>query len=194
MQSPIDIKDKNVTVTTKLGSLRSQYLPSNTTIKNRGHDIMLKFKGGNGGIGITLHWHSPSEHTINGKRFALEEHLVHESKNGSYAVVAFLFKYGAPHAFLLSLHQFIHFGPKDDIGKTLLKKITDTHNAEEYVGMINPKKLSFESKRYYRYSGSLTAPPCSENVLWSVSKQIRTVASEQVKLLRVAVHDFTIHT
>lgn len=39
----------------------------------------LKFKGGNGGIGITvggtkyklqqLHWHSPSEHRINGKRY-----------------------------------------------------------------------------------------------------------------------------
>lgn len=41
MQSPIDLTDKNVVVTNKLGSLRSQYLPSNTTIKNRGHDIMV---------------------------------------------------------------------------------------------------------------------------------------------------------
>lgn len=41
MQSPINLRDKNVVVTNKLGSLRSQYLPSNTTIKNRGHDIMV---------------------------------------------------------------------------------------------------------------------------------------------------------
>ncbi|XP_010450977.1 PREDICTED: alpha carbonic anhydrase 8 [Camelina sativa] len=186
MQSPIDLRDKNVVVTTKLGSLRSQYLPSNTTIKNRGHDIMLKFKGGNKGIGITvngtkyqlqqLHWHSPSEHTINGKRYALEKHLVHESKDKRYAVVAFLYKLGASDPFLLSLDK-------------QLKKITDTHEAEEHVGIIDPKKLSFKSKLYYRYIGSLTAPPCSENVIWSVAKEIRTVTSKQVKLLRVAVHD-----
>ncbi|ESQ42798.1 hypothetical protein EUTSA_v10014359mg [Eutrema salsugineum] len=186
MQSPIDIRDKNVVVTYKLGSLRSHYLPSNTTMKNRGHDIMLKFKGGNQGFGIIigntkyklqqLHWHSPSEHTINGKRFALEAHLVHESKNGKYAVVAFLYNVGAPDAFLLSLDRH-------------LKRITDTHEGEANVGSIDPKKISFESKQYYRYSGSLTAPPCSENVLWSISRQIRTVTSQQVKLLRVAVHD-----
>ncbi|CAA0410190.1 unnamed protein product [Arabidopsis thaliana] len=186
MQSPIDLRDKNVVVSNKFGLLRSQYLPSNTTIKNRGHDIMLKFKGGNKGIGVTirgtryqlqqLHWHSPSEHTINGKRFALEEHLVHESKDKRYAVVAFLYNLGASDPFLFSLEK-------------QLKKITDTHASEEHVGIIDPKKLSFESKHYYRYSGSLTAPPCSENVIWSVSKEIRTVSSKQVKLLRVAVHD-----
>ncbi|CAD5335049.1 unnamed protein product [Arabidopsis thaliana] len=113
MQSPIDLRDKNVVVSNKFGLLRSQYLPSNTTIKNRGHDIMLKFKGGNKGIGVTirgtryqlqqLHWHSPSEHTINGKRFALEEHLVHESKDKRYAVVAFLYNLGASDPFLFSI-------------------------------------------------------------------------------------------
>lgn len=55
-----------------------------------------------------------------------------------------------------------------------LKKITDTHESEEYVGMIDPKKLSFESKEYYRYNGSLTVPSCSENVIWSISKQVFT--------------------
>ncbi|KAG7534447.1 Alpha carbonic anhydrase domain [Arabidopsis thaliana x Arabidopsis arenosa] len=37
--------------------------------------------------------------------------------------------------------------------------------------------------------GGEVAPPCSENVIWSISKEIRTVSSKQVKLLRVAVHD-----
>ncbi|CAN8252997.1 unnamed protein product [Cochlearia groenlandica] len=186
MQSPIDVKDKNVIVTNRLGSLRSQYIVSNTTIKNRGHDIMLKFKGGNGGIGVTiggtkyklhqLHWHSPSEHAINGKRYALEQHMVHESKSGSYAVVAFFYNVGPPDPFLLSLEKH-------------LKNVTDTHEAERDVGRTDPKKLIFESKEYYRYTGSLTTPPCSENVIWSISKQVRTVTSQQVKLLRVAVHD-----
>jgi len=39
----------------------------------------MKFEGGNAGLGITIngteyklqqiHWHSPSEHTLNGKRY-----------------------------------------------------------------------------------------------------------------------------
>lgn len=102
MQSPIDLTDKRVLIDHNLGYLRSQYLPSNATIKNRGHDIMvnqllafpicifldhnnclflwqMKFEGGNAGLGITIngteyklqqiHWHSPSEHTLNGKRY-----------------------------------------------------------------------------------------------------------------------------
>lgn len=41
MQSPINLTDENVKVTSKLGSLRSRYLPANATLKNRGHDIMV---------------------------------------------------------------------------------------------------------------------------------------------------------
>lgn len=41
MQSPIDLTDKRVFIDHNLGSLRSHYLPSNATIKNRGHDIMV---------------------------------------------------------------------------------------------------------------------------------------------------------
>ncbi|CAA7026246.1 unnamed protein product [Microthlaspi erraticum] len=113
MQSPIDLTDKRVLIDHHLGSLHSHYLPSNATIKNRGHDIMLKFEGGNAGLGITIngteyqlqqiHWHSPSEHTINGKRFFLEEHMVHQSKDGRNAVVAFFYKLGRPDHCLLSV-------------------------------------------------------------------------------------------
>ncbi|KAK1588924.1 hypothetical protein Q3G72_028667 [Acer saccharum] len=42
---------------------------------------------------------------------------------------------------------------------------------------------------YFRYIGSLTIPPCTENVLWTIVNKVRTVTREQVRLLRVAVHD-----
>ncbi|KAL0865259.1 hypothetical protein Bca101_044377 [Brassica carinata] len=186
MQSPIDLTDQRVFIDHNLGSLCSHYLPSNATIKNRGHDIMLEFEGGNAGMGITingtefqlqqLHWHSPSEHTINGKRFVLEEHLVHQSKDGRVAVVAFLYNLGRPDPFLLSLER-------------QLKRVTDIQESDEFVGMIDPRAVNFKSIFYYRYLGSLTTPPCSENVTWTISREMRTVTLKQLNLLRVPVHD-----
>ncbi|GLT69091.1 hypothetical protein SLA2020_412700 [Shorea laevis] len=75
MQSPIDLMDERVEIVSHLGRLKRSYNPSTATLTNRGHDIMLKWDGGAGYIEINgtqyvlqqCHWHSPSEHTINGK-------------------------------------------------------------------------------------------------------------------------------
>lgn len=50
-----------------------------------------------------MHWHSPSEHTINGQRFAMEQHMVHYSDQGDIAVVAILFRLGRPEPFLMQV-------------------------------------------------------------------------------------------
>ncbi|KAF2571334.1 hypothetical protein F2Q70_00001569 [Brassica cretica] len=108
MQSPIDLMHKRVRIVSHLGRLTRNYKPSNATLRNRGHDMMVRFEEGSSSIRINnveyqlhqLHWHSPSEHTINGRRFALELHMVHESLNGSLAVVTVLYKIGRPDSFL----------------------------------------------------------------------------------------------
>jgi carbonic anhydrase len=41
-----------------------------------------------------MHWHSPSEHTINGRRFPVELHMVHASDDGNATVVAMLYRFG----------------------------------------------------------------------------------------------------
>jgi carbonic anhydrase len=46
-----------------------------------------------------MHWHSPSDHTINGQRFPLELHLVHKSADGAVAVIGILYQLGAPDSF-----------------------------------------------------------------------------------------------
>lgn len=70
--------------------------------------MQLKWGGGAGHMEVNgtqyflrqCHWHSPSEHTINGKRFALEAHLVHQSQNGSIAVIGILYNIGRRDRFL----------------------------------------------------------------------------------------------
>ncbi|KAJ4970246.1 hypothetical protein NE237_003345 [Protea cynaroides] len=184
MQSPIDLLHHEVEVVPELGKLRRDYRTANATLKNRGHDIMLQFVDDAGSIHINgtdydlkqCHWHSPSEHTIDGKRFDLELHMVHESSNLSVAVIGILYRVGRPDPFLAELEEEI-------------QAIADTEN-EVTVGMVNPKHIKMGGRKYYRYIGSLTVPPCTEDVNWTIIKRVRTVSKKQVKLLREAVHDY----
>ncbi|KAK7277495.1 hypothetical protein RJT34_22508 [Clitoria ternatea] len=188
MQSPIDLSSHRVRVVPKLGELRKYYKPQNATLKNRGHDIQVKWEGDAGSININgreyflrqCHWHSPSEHTINGRRYDLELHMVHESlinTNGSnkVAVVGLLFKIGGPDPVLNKLSKYI-------------KSMVD-EEAEKSIGVIDPSDIKLGGKKYYRYIGSLTVPPCTEGVIWTINKKIRSVSRAQVKFLREAVHD-----
>ncbi|MFS7907292.1 putative carbonic anhydrase [Helianthus anomalus] len=49
------------------------------------------------------HWHTPTEHTINGRRFTLELHLVHKSIDATVAMVGILYKIGRPDSFLATV-------------------------------------------------------------------------------------------
>ncbi|XP_022998888.1 alpha carbonic anhydrase 7-like [Cucurbita maxima] len=183
MQSPIDLSHKRVQIIPYFGDLKIYYNPSNATLKNRGHDIMLKWGDGAGYIEVNgtqyvfkqCHWHSPSEHTVNGQTFALEAHLVHQSQNGSIAVIGILYRIGQPDPFLSLI--------KDD-----LEEISYTNETKE-INTIDASLLKMRSSLYYRYIGSLTTPPCTQNVIWTIVRQVWTVTPEQIELLRVAVHD-----
>ncbi|XP_009776894.2 alpha carbonic anhydrase 7-like [Nicotiana tabacum] len=184
LQSPIDLLNERVEIVSHLGRLHRSYKPSNSTLLNRGHDMMLRWEGGAGHIKINgtqyqlnqAHWHSPSEHTINGRRFDLEVHLVHESNDGKTAVVGIMYKIGRADSFLSMI--------EDD-----LKALAHTKGVERNIGVIDPKQVKLGSRKYYRYIGSLTVPPCTQDVVWTIVRKVRTVTREQMKLIREAVHD-----
>ncbi|OVA17969.1 Alpha carbonic anhydrase [Macleaya cordata] len=188
LQSPIDLVRNMVTVVPELGKLKKRYIPANATLKNRGHDISVQWVIGTAGSikisGIEYaleqcHWHSPSEHAINGRRFDLELHMVHRNlKLKKIAVIGVLyyskFIWGRPDSFLSEL--------KKDI-----QKIADTNEKEVNVGVVDPRHINIPGSKYYRYSGSLTTPPCTEGVIWTINDQLSTVTKAQVNLLRRAV-------
>ncbi|KAF8398325.1 hypothetical protein HHK36_017252 [Tetracentron sinense] len=181
MQSPIDLLNRRVQVLPSLGKLKRDYKPAPATLRNRGHDIAVKWKGDAGKININstdyrllqCHWHSPSEHTFNGSRYNLELHIVHLSSDGEIAVIGITYKYGRPDPFLAKLMPIL----------------SSVGTEEKDLGIINPGNIKFGSRKYYRYIGSLTVPPCLEGVLWTIVKKVRTASREQVRALKEAVHD-----
>ncbi|KAJ9181519.1 hypothetical protein P3X46_009642 [Hevea brasiliensis] len=189
LQSPIDMSNRRVKVIRNSGGLKRNYKPSYSILKNRGHDISLQWGehkagsieiNGNEYFLQQCHWHSPSEHSINGRRYDMELHMVHinTDPNGKYniTVVGQLYKIGPPDAFL----------------SKLLRDIKDMNDRkqERHMGVVDPSEIKLDVKQYYRYLGSLTVPPCTEGVIWTISKKIRTVSEGQVKALRDAVHDY----
>ncbi|CAM0908238.1 unnamed protein product [Alopecurus aequalis] len=184
MQSPIDLSSDRVSLVRHLGYLNHSYRPAQATIINRGHDIMMRFDGDAGSVSISgtvyflkqLHWHSPTEHSVDGRRYDLELHLVHESAENKAAVIAIFYEIGAHDAFLHKLEPYLHV-------------IADQKDREEKVGLIDPRGARGRASVYYRYMGSLTVPPCTEGVIWTILKRVRTVSRHQLELLREAVHD-----
>ncbi|KAK8532101.1 hypothetical protein V6N12_053550 [Hibiscus sabdariffa] len=189
IQSPIDMTSDRVKVLQKSEELQMTYKPAESMIKNRGHDIAVKWpKKDAGSLKINgteyllqqAHWHSPSEHTINGTRYALELHMVHQSTDpkvkNNLAVLGLLYEFGAPDEFL----------------SLLMNNITAMNDQIEMrpIGKMDPNLIEKGCNKHYKYIGSLTVPPCTEGVTWIIHKEIATVSKEQVHAIRVAVHDY----
>nr|XP_025888608.1 alpha carbonic anhydrase 7-like isoform X3 [Solanum lycopersicum] len=178
MQSPIDISSCRVKNMRKMGHIK-HYKPTNSTIRNRGHDISMHWHGDAGSILmndtnyplIQIHWHSPSEHTINGRRYALELHMVHQEQVNKKTVVnAVLYKFGKPDPFIFILRAHI-------------LSMIDQEGEERSLGIINPKYITnnIHKESYYEYKGSLTIPPCTEGVTWIVNKKVKKLFFLKIK-------------
>ncbi|KAL6555374.1 hypothetical protein OROGR_006632 [Orobanche gracilis] len=202
-QSPIQIFDYRVVFFwPSLGNLITiKYKPAPAMIRNRGHDIKAEWKGDAGGIIIKgseyklqqCHWHIPSEHTINGARFNMELHIVHVNSEGDIAVVAILYTLGMPDSFLATVRT--RAGPMvsdvmDDYFLRLSPYLGSVDGEGTDLGAVDPWRIGFPQRsNYYRYNGSLTTPPCSENVTWIIYKRVKTVSAQQIRALIDAVHD-----
>ena len=181
-QSPIDI------ITDSTSKDSSQYFSIKfnagvTAVENLGHTIQLDFKEGSttlaGGKTFSskqFHFHTPSEHMIDGMTFPLEMHIVNILKDSGkqhdpqYLVIALLFRMGKENKFI---REFLSAIPKEE-GKDTLP--SGSVKFEDLLLDVPAK----EAQGYFSYQGSLTTPPYSETVHWIVKKYILEASPQQI--------------
>ncbi len=188
MQSPIDIEK---TARMDLPELRAEFKPAVLKIVhhehmadviNTGHSIQVNYTEGDtlkvGGEEFQLlqyHFHSPSEHTVGGKHFPIEMHMVHKSANGKLAVVGVFIEEGK------------HNSAFDPVWSNLPSSKSVQHHLEHVTVDVN--QLLPTSKTSYRYDGSLTTPPCSEGVKWIVMTDPVQISAQQINAFRNVMKD-----
>ena len=173
-QSPINIDD-SITLRGPAEALGFDYQTSSATVVNNGHTIQIDMTGDNGlhvrGSRyqlLQLHFHHPSEERINHRSFAMVAHLVHKDYLGRLAVVAVLLEPGEANPAINQFWTYMPLGPGDRVTMP--------------AGSVELAQLLPKDQRYYQFMGSLTTPPCSEEVLWMILKQPVTLSHAQMRL------------
>ncbi|KAM5191689.1 carbonic anhydrase 15-like [Mantella aurantiaca] len=208
-QSPINIEKAKAKKDSHLGDIIFKgydHAPSaELKFMNDGHSVLLSLSGdiSISGAGLPntyqalqfhFHWGSPSkdgsEHTVDGKQFPLELHIVH--MNAKYSSITEAKK--DPQG-LAVLGILITVGESDNPNYTPLVSAMKNVSLEGDYVLLTPTfplasllpthdKLS----SYYRYQGSLTTPDCSQAVIWTVFEHPVTISRTQHGILTNTAH------
>lgn len=168
-QTPIDLTGAT---RANLGALKLGYPEVGATVVNNGHTIQVNCEpgaslqiGGQRHDLVQFHFHHPSEHLLEGRRFDLECHFVHRSDAGALAV----------------LGVFIRPGAHSDMLGRVWSVMPQQEGASDARLRIDLAALLPREHAYFRYQGSLTTPPCTEGVTWTVLKRPIEASAAQIR-------------
>lgn len=180
-QSPIDIRGG---IKVDLENIAIDYKPTHFRISDTGYTIRVDV-----GEGSTIRvmerdfqlayidFHRPSEERINGKGFEMAAHFVHRDFDGKLAIIAVMLERGSEHPLVQTLWNNMPL---------------ERGMSVEPAAVIDPAHLlpPREQRAYYTYMGSLTTPPCTEDVLWMVFRQPLQVSPQQIAIFsRLYAHN-----
>lgn len=178
-QSPIDLKDG---VPASEPTLEISYEPAqDPEVENNGHSVEVTYPEGSS---ITLdgteyalaqfHFHAPSEHEIDGTSYPLELHFVNADAEENLAVLGVMVAEGAENP---------AYAPLVDALPTKEGETTHVSGELNAAAMLpaNP-----DAAERWSYDGSLTTPPCSEGVRWTVFAEPIELSKEQIAAFEAA--------
>jgi carbonic anhydrase len=134
-----------------------------------------------------FHFHSPSEHTIDGQHFDFEAHLVHAclgniscttvDENDENLVVAIFMNVGDENPYLASVWPAFQAYAADDSATNIVADLANPYERLVPAGY----------KDFYRYVGSTTTPTCVTNVEWFLMASPVTISQAQLTAYRTAI-------
>jgi carbonic anhydrase len=177
-QSPIDLAGGSGDPP----SLEVAYGSSSLALANNGHSVQAEVAGDHsitlGGTRYALeqfHFHAPSEHTLDGEELALELHFVNAAEDGSLAVLGVMVRAGEENR------------AWGEITRALAGASAAGDEAE--AGTVDLQALlpaDPAGARRWAYAGSLTTPPCTEGVAWTVFAEPIEMSAEQIEAFKSA--------
>ena len=118
---------------------------------------------------VQFHFHTPSEHVLDGERFPVEQHWVHRGEDGSTLVLGLFLTAG---------------GRGRSVQDRVLRQLPEECGEEVEVRGLDLRASLPRTLTTLRYSGSLTTAPYTEGVSWLVLARPRALATETVDRLR----------
>jgi len=186
IQSPIDIRSEN-TVFANLPELMFSF-SSNTPLDllNNGSPdveatIRANLPSGAGALAVggdlwpllQFHFHTESEHTINGVGSDMEMHMVFQQASGEYLVVGRMLEVGS-------------FNPLMD---TIFSNLPPAAGETIHVPSFDLAGLLPSNLESFRYTGSLTTHPFTEGVNWVLLNQPMQLSQTQIDSFRALFPD-----
>lgn len=132
-----------------------------------------------------MHFHWGSEHTIDGRRYPLELHMVHHDTRFATLNEAMASKTG-----VAVIGVLFHVSIKDNEAlENILNGMQEVAEKASMSATI-PKILRADAllptntTEFFRYEGSLTTPTCAESVLWTVFTHSVSISFDQAELFK----------
>jgi len=203
-QSPIDITPDSAVDATSQSREKPLKWVYNTkhclNIENTGSSWKVNVNGCGSSLGggpllddeyelwqFHAHWGSDnskgSEHTVDGKEYASELHLVHWNKKYENPNTAA----GQPDG-LAVVGMFIEVGDKHEEFDKVIQTLEKIKCKGEKIAIddqgIDCNNFLPKTHGFWTYPGSLTTPPLLESVTWIVMKEPIQVSEEQMAAMR----------
>ncbi len=120
---------------------------------------------------VQFHFHTLSEHTLDGRRFPIEQHFVHRGPNGETLVIGL---------FLISGESDDDEDEGGSVQDQVLRRIPAECGEETLIRGADLRSALPRSPATFRYQGSLTASPNNEGVSWLVVDRPKPIAGSSI--------------
>jgi len=207
-QSPINIDTSSTALATTTDPLQFQGLPDSATnpairhnLEINGHTWEMEWdvaEAAEDPYGVVynnkvyaldqFHFHSPSEHTLDGNHYDLEAHMVHSCAGANCVtpeaddenlVVAIFMNVGAENPYLATIWPELGALAANSSAAYTLDDVANPYNS----------LVPAAPHDFYRYLGSTTTPTCVPNVEWFMMSTPVTLSQDQLTNYRTAISD-----